>query len=137
MTRTPEQAAHIRAIADQIELEPGSYDQGTYGCKEKQSSCGTAHCIAGWSAKLDGWSPRIGHGWGLLIRGGDDGMLEYAACEEVAGKNMGVCEEDYEVLFNVDWEPIDSMTVPQALRALADGASVSDITPSQWGDFNE
>jgi len=57
-------------IADQIEHEPGSYDQETWGHGPRhyvkdnefvidQNACGTAACVAGWACLLSGWHPTI------------------------------------------------------------------------------
>lgn len=46
---------------------------------------------------------------------------------------------DYESLFDGSWMPLEGMTVPEALRAIADGASLAEVTwRSPWEtEFNE
>lgn len=43
----------LRRLVKKLETTPESYNQEVWGSKNKQAPCGTAACIAGWTAHLD------------------------------------------------------------------------------------
>ena len=50
----------LRKVLDHIEAHPEEHDQGWWATRrytETGQSCGTAYCLAGWTAVLDGWTP--------------------------------------------------------------------------------
>ncbi len=88
-------------IADAIELRPESHNQKSWGC-------GTAFCIAGYAAHLEGCKSTI--------------KLEVV--ENWASEALGLNGDD-EGLFEGDWTPPKGMTVPEALRAIGRGAEIN------------
>lgn len=43
----------LRRLIKKLETNPESYNQGVWGIKNPTAPCGTAACIAGWTAFLD------------------------------------------------------------------------------------
>lgn len=110
-------------IADAIEAEPKRYNQSVFGV---DTACGTAHCVAGWVAVLEGCKPkrkkRSEHDdyWtNLVLPNGDWGDVEQFAQEK-----LGLTETDADNLFDGDWHPPTGSTVPAALRAIGRGADI-------------
>lgn len=118
-------------IADQIEREPQSYDQETWG-REAKTPCGTAHCVAGWAAALEGYLPMMGTDWNFVMAPNDTGLTEGTRIEAaldvegVGAELLGLTEDEADALFHSDWEPGPNETVPEALRAIGDGEPVND-----------
>lgn len=52
--KPPLNFALLRRIIKKLETNPESYDQTYWGRYEHEATCGTAACIAGWAANLDG-----------------------------------------------------------------------------------
>lgn len=94
----------FRKIADKIEAEPKLYRQSRKEVIIR--GCGTAHCIGGWACALT--NNEIS-----LMR---------------AGKLLGLKNWDQYRIFDAFWKPRPDLTVPQALRMIADGASVSEVS---------
>lgn len=145
-------------IADRIEADPESYDQDIWGYTEPQRSvdyedldyrkaeileqdCGTSHCIAGWAAVLSGYKPSITSyeeslnkfvievDWSHVKKDLEPGRATCAVGREVLGLSM----QDADVLFSEFWKPEQvtgdsTRDVIDALRRLADGHSVDDVT---------
>lgn len=44
----------LRRIITKLESTPEAYNQGKWGERNSEAPCGTAACIAGWAAFLDG-----------------------------------------------------------------------------------
>lgn len=117
-------------IADEIEFFPESYDQQSWGtiiegAKAKQTACGTAFCIAGHASHLTGWLPQHPQEWDNVIRPKGDTYLEVS---EVARRELGLTQAEAEFLFDGDWKPKRKYTVPEALRAIGNGANILDVT---------
>lgn len=99
-------AEMFRRIADQIEKEPEKYNQRTYGW-----SCGSPRCIAGWALVFSGKQP--------------SGVLRPA---QKAAEILGINDREMRTLFIESWTPIRGLAVPDALRQIADGASVASVS---------
>ena len=117
-------------IADEIEFFPESYNQGAWGkiiegAKAKQTACGTAFCIAGHASHLTGWLPQHPQEWDNVIRPKGDTYLEVS---DVARRELGLTQAEAEFLFDGDWKPKRKYTVPEALRAIGNGANILDVT---------
>lgn len=115
-------------IADKIEAEPERYDQDTWGA---QTACGTAHCVAGWAANLEGCRATGGLGapsWGLVIPpNGEIQSVRYFAMGA-----LGLTEEEADNLFCATWVPRLGLSVPEALRLLGEGVDLESV--SDWDD---
>jgi hypothetical protein len=95
----------LRKIADKIEAEPTCYNQQNY-------VCGTAHCIGGWAATLGGaGEPNFENGQNALQ----------------------LATPDAHALFAASWMPCEGLTVPQALRAIADGSTIEEVSYNRDG----
>lgn len=116
----------IRAVADAIEADPESYEQDTFGEKTK---CGTAFCICGQASWLLGRARFYLNSKNVWRFGTEAGELHFPNGEVYTiGNLMGISRDDADCLFDMFWIPREPMTVPEALRSLADGTSVQDIT---------
>jgi hypothetical protein len=133
-------------VADRIEQDPDSYNQNTWG---RRTACGTAFCIAGHVAaatlppenlvwQRDPWQA---NSWFLdEVRDlqGRKRMVKYYA-RDVLDMDTEIIDVDGDIevyvgdLFDGDWEPVDGMTAPEALRAVADGASLASVTNANLG----
>lgn len=108
----------LRAVADKIDREPSSYDQSFWG-----NPCGTKHCIAGHAVHIAGLSssPDASWPWSMVINEkGEEEPTRYAAA-----RLLGLTSGEAAMLFDEHWVPHG--TVPEALRAIADGAQISDV----------
>jgi len=94
----------LRKIADQIEQHPESYDQGCFWNPVRE--CG---CIAGWA-----WKLRRKSRW-------------RASCTEPLSVSLGIDGPEL-LLFEDFWRPRKGLTVSDALRMIADGASVAEVS---------
>jgi hypothetical protein len=123
-------ADYLQAIADQIEQHPGLYNQWAYASPAAEE-CGTAYCIAGWAAHLRGWEPDTpAEGdweWRYPERAVSGGWItdDVAA---IAAELLGLDEDDAALLFAEWWKPRLGLTVPGALRAIANGEPVEAVT---------
>lgn len=140
-------STRLRQVADIIEKQPDFHDQDTWGegGSEKRSveigdtvrvlECGLRHCVAGWLAVLERKHPvslswRCSPSWEYVSdrRGaieGEDGVLPI---DEWAGDRFGLTWEDRVTLFSEGATPRDpEMSFPDALRAVADGAPISEV----------
>lgn len=115
----------IRQVADAIEAHPEQYDQCHY-----VPDCGTTACIAGWAAVI-----ALHHGV-LVGAGGDDAVMHAQPDRllglsyiESWGQDASAGKARVLGLFNVAWRPHDGLSVPDALRKIADGASIEDVSP--------
>jgi len=145
-------------VADAIEREPDSYDQATSASYRIQTRdgnikdispqaaratiegleflphCGTAYCIAGHVTVQAGYAYNLKFGWWEA----GDGTYFYDGGQGLRAKELlGLSEPQASVLFNADWVPAEGLTVPEALRAFADGAKLSGLTgPIMWSDWD-
>lgn len=104
-------------VADVIERHPDRYDQAIWGH-------GSLRDIAGHAAALAGAVSTDDCDWTVVRR--PDGRMEYV--DEYAQEVLGIDEDDAERLFGTFWAPPEDMDVPEALRAIGDGASVEEVT---------
>lgn len=132
-------------IADHVEMFPETYNQEVWGDDIKDEephlpACGTAFCIAGHASHETGWKPR------KLTNSYNDRIdIDYAAeshpeaphaglmtASTIGAYELGLTTRESSFLFDESWLPRDGMTVPQALRALAWGATVLSV--SDWDE---
>lgn len=127
MTRN---AKLLRDVADKIEGDPHLYSQGTWG---RVTPCGTAHCIAGWACELAGCEPNDPTAWEdgwLSVR--KPGSTEFMPVGIAAEQLLGLSDIEALDLFDGGWKPKDGMTVPEALRGLADGKLMAEVSRDDW-----
>jgi hypothetical protein len=118
-------------VADAIEKYPELYDQATYSEVEvKDTSCETTACIAGWACALEGYYPTVAHS-----AYSDDKWLTYESVSKepwtdysdgvhphyTAASLLGLNYSEADDLFADCWTPLGDLTVPQALREIANG----------------
>lgn len=127
-------------VAEYIETYPERYDQGEWGVDlveneifdGKEISCGSHMCIAGTTAALSGYSPTVynrgfdGSQWNWVTVVDSEGTEEIV--DTVAGDQLGLSKDDRNNLFMGNWRPAEGMTVPDALRALGDGADLEEVS---------
>lgn len=126
-------------VADAIEKYPELYDQETYGDVEvDDTSCGTTACIAGWACALEGYHPvvdrlpwRDASSYFTYTRvaqkpwqAWSNGVSPHDIAQELIGLEDWAAEE----LFGSDWGPVEGLTVPQALRKIANGTPIDEVT---------
>lgn len=118
-------------IADEIEVFPEEYKQGEWFTPRDAAPCGTAFCIAGHSAHLTGWVPAKTSGgqrdWTFL----SPSVLhlgEVFTCSSVGRHELGLTWNESSILFDGMWIPAEGLSVPDALRALGDGAPIQEVT---------
>lgn len=114
----------LRKVGDRVATYPHTYDQ--YAWLEQDERCGTVGCLAGHTVLLH---PEFR---GVIA---DELVLVGDAVEHlpvVAREQLGLTEYEADVLFHADWQPAGSgplhERVRDALHALADGASIADVT---------
>lgn len=117
-------------IADLIEKHPEQYDQQTWG---SETECGTAHCIAGHACLLSGLKPLIrindSADYSRFFPAGANQAekpFEWQNVDHLAKKLLGLEREEAWILFDTMWVPPEGQTVPQALRAIGDGAEIEE-----------
>lgn len=107
----------IRKVADKVASEPHNYNQQLYICDTKGCIAGHALVESGYKVDETG------------LRFVDVGAFHIAY---TAALLMGLSLDEANVLFHQQWEPAGegplTERVQKALYALADGASVEDIT---------
>lgn len=133
--------ALLEAVADQIEGHPDQYDQGSWGYivgsltstptldiieKMGLNDCGTRGCIAGWAVALNVHNQEVREA--LATKMLDVGSL--------AEKLLGLETYTADILFNEMWKPAAGMDVPEALRFLAKGADIYEVTNSEYVDLD-
>lgn len=116
----------LRKVGDVIAAEPERYEQMLFF---DIGECGTRACIAGHAALVE-YGSRVS-----TLRGGvvwDDGS--FTLVDEAAQDALGLTEEDAECVFGGRWLPAGDPSMPlhervrDALYALADGATVAEVT---------
>lgn len=129
--------AMLRKVGDQIAANPDQYYQGAWAMPSLD--CGTKCCIAGTAVQLqpdfvafameeDDYRSNVHF---VKLAGEDKDRL----IQQVAVERLGLTEEEADELFYEDWEPKRSHptqplheAVRDALYALADGASIEDVS---------
>jgi len=114
MSETKVNSELFRKIADRIEREPHMYDQRY---SERENDEGEAACIYCFAREILG-SPDKGDKY-LNGRMMPDDDLRIA---------VGLNIEDTQTLYHYSWKPRSGLTVPEALRAIADGKSVQEVS---------
>lgn len=128
--------ALLRKVGDVIAAEPERYDQHHWA---ERAACGTRACLAGHAVTMvdgfEGYALDHHHpAHGLPARADDvriDGQLY--AIEEVAQEALGLVDGEWP-LFDPGWLPAGDPATPlhervrDALYALADGATVDEVT---------
>lgn len=102
----------FRRVADRIERDPESYDQRTW---VRIGECGTVACIGGHALLEAG---------GAADRTSSRGWAE---CHALVRTLLGLTDRE-SILFHAKWRPAPGMTVPVALRRLADGWPLAAVT---------
>ena len=86
-------------IREKIVTTPESYDQGTFGRRDRDAPCGTAACIAGWACVLSGaMDPET------LYRTSARDPMEV---QDKAAEVLGLSDEDAAILFTGEPEGED------------------------------
>ena len=105
---------------------------GTTGPVIEVTECTTKGCLAGHTVMRAHYQPRVRKAFGTIelnwnyVRKNKEAKFQYVA--DVARKLLGLSKEEAKVLFDSNWLPRDDMSVQDALRKLADGASVESVT---------
>lgn len=111
------------AVAAVIEEKPNRYRQDVWYARRDR--CGTTACIAGWAAAIaikNGDVNRARKAW-------DDPTSEdFFDPQDVAGKALGLTDDEREKLFDGSWKPHDGLSVPDALRKIGEGAEIEDVS---------
>lgn len=114
----------LRAVADYIEEDPKRHTQSCW--VNENWDCGTTGCIAGNALLLSGYKYTARTNNWLTPNGVfadvDDNTFEYAKRE------LGLTEVDAQVLFGGHWKPARHLTIGDALRKLAGGADIKEVT---------
>lgn len=102
----------LRKIADKIEAEPRCYDQHSFS--DWENNCG---CVAHHAVILSGRKVPFPNNTAHL-------------CIELqgAGHILGLNNDAADIIFHPEWLPRADLTVPHALRLIADGASVESVS---------
>lgn len=112
-------------VAQQIEEDPESYDQTT-PIAGTNTRCKTVACIGGWAAILcDSYTVEIASSGYLAY---DSNTKNPIPVLFGAGEALGLTGKERNILFNAAWKPVTNLTVPDALRKFADGASIEEVT---------
>lgn len=124
--------ALLRKVGDAIFAEPERYDQRFWA---KTSTCGTTACVAGHVVTfMDGFERVVPRDDGAC----DDVVVygEVRFIADAATAALRLTEDEWRVLFHYNWEPTGDPSTPlhervrDALYALADGATVEEVTAS-------
>jgi len=95
----------LRAVADQIEAHPETWDQNHF---EARSECGTTYCVAGWALRLS------------------HQQIPATGASRDAAPLLGITSDLAETVFLEWWELFDAADderpefMPDLLRGLAD-----------------
>ena len=128
----------FNAIADELELFPESYDQDVWGTRLEEHAdetlCGTAFCIAGHGVHRTGWDTPV-HDW-FMVKHPNHPDAGNINTSKQAAYELGLNGHESSELFDSDWLPEHGYTVSDALRALANGADIEDVTREDDPDDN-
>lgn len=117
---------------DIVTLDDGTAMATSMPVRYEAALCGTAFCISGWALHLSGW----GVNWN--IEPGESiwwpewtdpsGERHYPDFSAEGARALGLYRNEAAELFAASWQPREGLSVPDALRALADGASVEEVS---------
>jgi len=108
----------FRAVADQIEQHPESYNQ-----RSIVGNCGTTACIAGWALAIAHFDSRLDEVFDYHCATLNEAVVVLGLTHKEA---WGV---DWEGgLFGLGWRPHDGLSVPDALRKIGEGAAIEDVS---------
>lgn len=122
-----DRATRLRLVADVIEAAPESHAQDLW--LSAQPDCGVKGCIAGWATVLFAGF-HLHHDYDgdpeVVDSFGDYGPQTRPPHWWVrfAGGLLGLTYREAAWMFSDEWEPDDGATVPEALRAFAEGAQI-------------
>jgi len=117
MTTLTRNADLFRQIADQIENDPESYNDGEYIGLDTFALCRITAGIAGWACLLTGWRPE--RGWpAYVVKGGESRHID-----EVAAEALGITADELSKL-GAWWNYHADGSDADALRRIADGAPI-------------
>lgn len=150
----------FRMLAEHIERFPEEYDQSMWGVVPREAiagaeqdewgyktiglDCGSAACLAGTAVMLAGYKFVVPTR--ILKREGGRIRVDYCtrgrghlAIAEAANSVLyqSTYADESWLLFDEAWKPAEDLTVPQALRRLADGALLSAVTDEGFVDDYE
>lgn len=125
----------LHEIADAIEARPEAYNQGNWisanddldieplkGFKLlTEGACGTTACVAGWAVALNSKDKKIKS----IIKGMDDNDSVADLATNLLWPHL--TKDECDRLFQADWAPRHSKSVPSALRKIAKGKSVDEV----------
>lgn len=123
-------------IANKLEQQPELWKQDTYISDVNfapENICNTPACIAGHAIVECDNSDRY-----IFIQSKDGIYLfpkdksEILSWEDEARDVLGLLYQESDTLFEISGRPRDEYTVPSALRAIGDGAKVSDVWIDGW-----
>lgn len=151
MARPPEAQRRLRDIATMIDTDPARYNQLFIASvptgidlevpamgKRDEPWCKSAFCIAGWNQVLAHFGENdtlwiepdvYNHFDGWLGASFDTPTIDVLAD---ARREMGLTSSEASLLFGEDWTPRSGLTVGEALRLIAEGSSVADVTNEEW-----
>lgn len=109
----------FRKIADRIETEPETYNQGNWARRDPLISDAEPEgaCIFCIAEQIIGFEHHA-----------DTQKMGHVGYQEITAEALGLSDEDATKLYHADWKPREGLTVPQALRMIADGATVSEVS---------
>lgn len=123
----------FKLIADELELFPESYNQEAWGSEIEdqdeaaQTLCGTAFCIAGHGVHRTGWTSHSPTDW-YMVHHPDNTDTIGRSTSMQAAYELGLTQREAAILFSSEWLPEYGYTVSDALRALANGAEIDEVT---------
>lgn len=134
----PDWRALLRDVADRVEADPGTYDQGKWiylpgvewswtRVPVADPPCGTTACIGGHLVMAALPAARLFY-LGDKVEANVSGRAVERAVSEVAGELLDGSGINTAVLFHGEWRPRPGVSVPDALRRLADGATLGEVT---------
>lgn len=108
----------LRKVLEHVTEHPLEHAQGHWAVR---NGCGSAYCVAGWTAVFEGWTPTYEDddvSTGTFVRAGS-----YHHAGDIARAALGVSDSDASVLFrstnslDVLWGLAETMTDGEIVRA--------------------
>ena len=112
----------LQKALDHIEAHPDEHDQAHYA--SRTSGCGTAYCLAGHVAVIEGWTPIFRHGVTATMAFQRDHVNRLA--NDIASEALGLNTVDAGVLFAAGNTRNDLWTMAERLT---DGAITRPTAP--------